>query len=548
MTRPPSADTPDAIPDGARFDVLTVLRRLSPLQDPRARARYQVRCDCGAELAVFGERLLYGRNTVCKHRTRTQPATANEPDTTSLPAPIHQPLYLIWSEVLESCRNSRHPGYAKIGKRGITIVADWRLFTRFRHWALVSGYRNGLFLIRRDPDAPFCPENCAWTLAPGRRKYTLRRLSAFGEVKSVYAWGHDPRCRVTASTLLARIKRGIALEDAMTAPAGLPPSHTRYLAAFGEQKSLTDWLADTRCVVRRQQVIVRLHKGWQAERALTTPIATVALNTKFITAFGEVKSQNAWARDPRCVVKPMTLAQRLARGLSPEVAITTPIARYHVHARLITAFDESKPLKHWARDARCRVGLKLLTDRLNAGWEPERALATPAEHIEPNTRWVTAFGERKSCMKWLKDPRCVVSNKVLRARLNEGMPPEEALTSLAAQQTRAVTAFGDTKTLSAWVRDARCQVGRLTLKARLRNGWDTERALSTPPGATHPKTRLLTAFGETKSINAWIKDPRCVRSHYGVRACLAQGMSVEEALTAEQTPRQRARGEMRRGN
>lgn len=43
-----------------------------------------------------------------------------------------------------------------------------------------------------------------------------------------------------------------------------------------------------------------------------------------------------------------------------------------------------------------------------------------------------------------------------------------------------VTAFGETKLLQDWCRDPRCRVVRLTLYSRLKSGWDAETAIVTP--------------------------------------------------------------------
>jgi hypothetical protein len=41
---------------------------------------------------------------------------------------------------------------------------------------------------------------------------------------------------------------------------------------------------------------------------------------------------------------------------------------------------------------------------------------------------VEAFGEKKTVAQWVADPRCAVKEQALRNRLNEGMPPEQAIT------------------------------------------------------------------------------------------------------------------------
>lgn len=45
---------------------------------------------------------------------------------------------------------------------------------------------------------------------------------------------------------------------------------------------------------------------------------------------------------------------------------------------------------------------------------------------------------------------------------------------------RLITAFGETKTMMQWTRDPRCVVGYHTLKHRIYAGWDSEKAIITP--------------------------------------------------------------------
>jgi hypothetical protein len=51
------------------------------------------------------------------------------------------------------------------------------------------------------------------------------------------------------------------------------------------------------------------------------------------------------------------------------------------------------------------------------------------------------------------------------------------------RQHRLITAFGETKTLAAWAEDLRCVVRHRCLVHRLNRGWSAERALSTPSDA-----------------------------------------------------------------
>lgn len=45
---------------------------------------------------------------------------------------------------------------------------------------------------------------------------------------------------------------------------------------------------------------------------------------------------------------------------------------------------------------------------------------------------------------------------------------------------RLLTGFGETKSLTAWTRDSRCSVSVTVLHHRLKSGWPVERAIATP--------------------------------------------------------------------
>lgn len=54
-----------------------------------------------------------------------------------------------------------------------------------------------------------------------------------------------------------------------------------------------------------------------------------------------------------------------------------------------------------------------------------------------------------------------------------------------------VSAFGETRPVSAWVEDARCRVIDVTLRARLRASWEPEKAITEPAEWRGKDTRQL---------------------------------------------------------
>jgi hypothetical protein len=56
----------------------------------------------------------------------------------------------------------------------------------------------------------------------------------------------------------------------------------------------------------------------------------------------------------------------------------------------------------------------------------------------------------------------------------------KAMAAKWARQFRHLEAYGESKTLAGWAKDPRCVVSRNTVRARLADGWSLEDALSTP--------------------------------------------------------------------
>ncbi len=80
-------------------------------------------------------------------------------------------------------------------------------------------------------------------------------------------------------------------------------------SAFGEEKTLAQWVRDLRCSVTYSTVFDRIQNmGWDTESSISTP----GRKQVFYEAFGEVKSLRDWSKDSRCVVCYNTLKNRTA--------------------------------------------------------------------------------------------------------------------------------------------------------------------------------------------------------------------------------------------
>lgn len=211
---------------GQRFGRLIVIERGKKPEDAARPARYwYCRCDCGKTTNTNTHLLLNGevRSCGCLHRdvsrvlgqrlgtnNRTHGESGGRKKKES-------PEYKSWHSMWQRCLNPKSKSYQWYGKRGITVCAKWRTFSRF---LADMGRRPTLkhSLDRVDPNGNYTPENCRWaTPTEQQRNHRDRRLIKYkGEALPLWRW-----IEVTGlprSTLSCRLHRGWAPKEALTEP------------------------------------------------------------------------------------------------------------------------------------------------------------------------------------------------------------------------------------------------------------------------------------------------------------------------------------------
>lgn len=117
-------------------------------------------------------------------------------------------------------------------------------------------------------------------------------------------------------------------------------------------------------------------------------------------------------------------------------------------------------------------------------------------------KMITAFGETKCLFDWGKDKRCVLGVWGLRRRYDSGAwaNMEEMISTphiskkVSQRNTKRntmITAFGETKCMAAWLEDKRCKVKIWGLMERVKKGWSGEKIISTPPHSSGLKGVIL---------------------------------------------------------
>ncbi len=241
----------------------------------------EVDCECGVIKWVLLNSLVIGDTRSCGCLQRD---TARELFTTH--GLTDHPLYDVYHKMLERCYVPHCESYKDYGQRGIEVCEAWQEnFVTFYEWCMANGWEEGKSIDRKNNNGHYSPENCHVVGGHKDRKVQNRNtrrnrhITAFGETKCLFDWGNDPRCKVSVWALRSRLDRGkwTDMEAMITTPQTerkdiqRSMKSNRMLTAFGETKCLNAWLEDSRCMVKVDGLRGRLDKGWDHEKAISTP-------------------------------------------------------------------------------------------------------------------------------------------------------------------------------------------------------------------------------------------------------------------------------------
>lgn len=184
----------------------------------RNRPHAVVKCSACGKIEVV---VLHGRSTTgcdCRRREALRVAITTHGLT-------RHPLHSVWKGLFQRCYNPNFTWYCNYGGRGIRVCDEWQDFRPFYEWATANGYAKGLEIDRVDNDGHYGPTNCRFVTRTinSRNKRTNRRLTAFGETKTLIEWTEDPRCVVALGAFKSRISLGWSVEVALTTKTAYTP-------------------------------------------------------------------------------------------------------------------------------------------------------------------------------------------------------------------------------------------------------------------------------------------------------------------------------------
>ena len=199
-------------------------RRFGRLRAVQLAARKPVRwlfkCDCGNVKIVRMSSVLGGRNRSCGclHAERCATGLNRLRHGDARVGKVTR-LHSLWRGMLKRCNPSNNKfAIERYAARGIGVSEEWRDCVVFKAWAMANGYADNLSLDRIDNECGYSAENCRWAdrTTQARNRRSSRFITLAGETKTLSEW-----CELyglSSSVVVTRLARGWDAKRAITTP------------------------------------------------------------------------------------------------------------------------------------------------------------------------------------------------------------------------------------------------------------------------------------------------------------------------------------------
>lgn len=162
-------------------------------------------CECGVVKKIANRKFRAGHTRSCgclqKEKTALHRTTHGHHG---------HPLYPVWQNMKNRCKNPNTTCYYRYGGRGIAVCKEWEDFRSFFDWAINAGWQQGLQLDRTNNDGNYEPANC---------RFVTRSENVFNSSKSIGSFKRFCRENDMDYNLIRdRLRNGWGLEKAISEP------------------------------------------------------------------------------------------------------------------------------------------------------------------------------------------------------------------------------------------------------------------------------------------------------------------------------------------
>lgn len=194
---------------GTVFSRLTAIKKVGRAKN--GNAIWMCVCSCGKEVSVCVQNLKKGHTRSCGCLAEAERKTMHVTHGLS-----KTPVYRIWGLMIDRCENSRSPGYANYGGRGIRVCSSWR--SSFEEFYRDMGMRPSEkhSIDRIDNQGNYEPRNCRWATKKeqARNKRSSRIITVNGVSACVSEWAD--KCGLKNATVHARLRAGWTAQEAIS--------------------------------------------------------------------------------------------------------------------------------------------------------------------------------------------------------------------------------------------------------------------------------------------------------------------------------------------
>jgi len=129
-------------------------------------------------------------------------------------------LYRVWDDMRGRCSRKTHHAYSRYGGRGISVCKQWASPVRFINWAIQNGWKDGLWLERKNNNGNYEPGNCRFATVKEQcnNRESNVRVKIDGITKTYQQW--TEHLKVSGETIRHRVAKGMTLEQAVSWPKG----------------------------------------------------------------------------------------------------------------------------------------------------------------------------------------------------------------------------------------------------------------------------------------------------------------------------------------
>ena len=196
---------------GKRFGRLIVICEYD--KDKDGKIRYLCKCDCGNKTTVRGYSLRRGDTTSCGCYAKESAITRNTKYSKK-----EKILYDVWRSMKQRCNNSNSKDYHNYGCRGISVCDEWNDYLVFYNWGIKHGYEKNKQLDRINNNGNYEPSNCRW-VTPLENLNNTRKTKHFTIGKITHTLTEWCQIyNVRRAIVEDRTRRGWDIEKALTTP------------------------------------------------------------------------------------------------------------------------------------------------------------------------------------------------------------------------------------------------------------------------------------------------------------------------------------------